>query len=832
MEMKGTIADVGLPVILRTVHLGKMTGTLTLESDREKGEIFFRNGTVIFAQSTRNKMKIGEILVNQNKIHESDIENILTLQKNNRKKFGELLLASGKISEEEIAKSLGYQAEEVIFDILSWKEGTYRFDARNFPEDLRILVSEETSNLISEGRDQFDELLRIRETIPSMNVILELNPLPEKKEKDRDVDLTLDEWQILSFVDGNRSVAQICALSPANTFITCRIINNLINFDIVIPQTIRLFDEDIDDASIHLQKITTILTIYGEVITSISKHLAAETGNNSQHIFMESLREVKENFANLFSDLTPAEDGTLNVIHLMQNVLNLQIEQQIPSLRNGLNSLIVSIIIKLKDSVGKKKYHSIIRFVFDDLQRLFEMEELKRKEIKSNLETVIKHTNLIPSSFKLGLTYFNNNDYEQAFAEFSKIPDSNPNYKKATRYLNKIKLEEPAIEEQFKEDEPPETPPLILEESDGALAITEPEMPKKVSNKTKIVQDLLGGLKKYSLGKYQEAVALLDKVLLLEPLNSKASKYRNMALEKMATIIEEKIGDLTRKPILNTAVTEKELESLTLSPHEGYLLSRIDGKNSLKDIIAVSGLDKYSALKIFNFFFEKELILFNQEMQADVKPDEPEEDKVSLKTAPLPVTVEKPKQSQSGRIQKPQKGIILDRESLAEQHYRTGINALKEGDFTTSVEELEAAILNSPNNTVYYNALAEAREKKRSIESGDHYSEGLQQIKRKNYAKAVRLLKKAVANSPRNFQYFLTLADVLTYVPGKKEEAILYYRKALDLEPNNTDIMVKIGDLYRLLGKKEMAIKAFRNCLALDSKNTKALRELRRLQML
>ncbi|MFC1848902.1 DUF4388 domain-containing protein [candidate division CSSED10-310 bacterium] len=830
MEFKGNLSDVGLPFLLQTITMGKMTGTLSLISDEETGNIYVRSGKAIFATSTRLGVRLGEILVEQGKISEEEIENILSRQKKEGKKFGEILRDIGKITEDEIAKCLSFQAEEVIFQLLSWREGKYDFQKNNLPEDLLDVLSEQTSSLISEGKDQIDELLRIRETIPSMNAVLELAPISEKKEKDKDVDLTIDEWQILSLIDGSRSVAKICTISSANIFTTCRILHNLISFDVVVPRTVRLFDDQGVDSSQRLLNMTTMIAVYSQAFASIYQEMSNEIGDLAKKNIRECFRDAKEKFPTLFRNLELTPHGTVDHIILMRNLLLLPLEQQLTSLRNGLNSFLVNTIIRLKDQLGKKKYHQIIREVYSDVSKLFETEEKLRSKLRKNLETVIAHTNQIPSSYKQGLKLLDEDKFEEAFAEFSKVPESNPNFKKAKRHLEKMQAKMPELKKKsiaVVETEPIE---IDVKHPEAEYAMKEPPLKKMVSNKSKVVVDLLRGLKLFSNEKYEEAVDALDKVLCIEPLNKKAMKYRELSIQKLALIYEMKIGPLLNVPVLNPDISDQKLQDLTLSPHEGYLLSRINGQYSMKQIISISGLNRYDALKIFHFFINEGLITIKQSKDIVAKSTVSETESVDLGSRPSPVVPTGKKVLSTEAAPSRPRARIIDRNKLAEQHYNNALKAFKEEDYVCSVEELEAAILNNPNNPMYYSLLADARIKKRSYQSVDHYEKGLGELEQKNYGKAIKLFKQAIANDTRNFKYYLTLAGVLVRVPGKRDEALTYFQKALDLDPNNTDLMIRMGQLYKELGQKELAANSFRSCLAIDSGNYRALRELRKLQ--
>jgi tetratricopeptide (TPR) repeat protein len=55
-------------------------------------------------------------------------------------------------------------------------------------------------------------------------------------------------------------------------------------------------------------------------------------------------------------------------------------------------------------------------------------------------------------------------------------------------------------------------------------------------------------------------------------------------------------------------------------------------------------------------------------------------------------------------------------------------------------------------------------------------------------------------------------------------EAIVAYRKALDLDPNNVDVRVDMGTCYRNLGQPEKAIEEYRRALKINPRHPNANR--------
>jgi hypothetical protein len=98
---------------------------------------------------------------------DSELRRHLSFQGAGGKKIGEILVEKGKVSREVVARYLGLQVKECLFDVLTLREGEYRFEGfavQPVPwggEPIRPDV------LLMEGMQYLDEYPRYRGIFPS-----------------------------------------------------------------------------------------------------------------------------------------------------------------------------------------------------------------------------------------------------------------------------------------------------------------------------------------------------------------------------------------------------------------------------------------------------------------------------------------------------------------------------------------------------------------------------------------------------------------------------------------------------------------------------------------
>lgn len=130
MSLTGSLEDLPLADILQIVSLSKRTGILTIEGQIGRGVIIFKNGLVISAISPSKKRKtLGQILLEQKLISSESLESALQYQKNVKyEPLGSILLKQNLITYEILQRIVKSQIYEAIYDLLSFKEGTFSFE--------------------------------------------------------------------------------------------------------------------------------------------------------------------------------------------------------------------------------------------------------------------------------------------------------------------------------------------------------------------------------------------------------------------------------------------------------------------------------------------------------------------------------------------------------------------------------------------------------------------------------------------------------------------------------------------------------------------------------
>ncbi|HXT18293.1 MAG TPA: DUF4388 domain-containing protein [Gemmatimonadaceae bacterium] len=238
MAIEGPLRELGIHDVFQLLDLSRKTGTLRVTSDlrEDEGVVAFDNGRVVQATIRSKPVTTEEALMQAGRVSEADVARARSCQQNGRanRDVVDLLVEIGAITQRELERQLRLQIESVVFELMSWREGFFRFDERPRDEiavETRISVS--TESLLMEGARRIDEWSRIDDVIPNLDVVPELAPVENDREGTM-LDLLPHEWQVLTMIDGERNLRAIAASLGRDEFEIAKIAYGLATTGVVV----------------------------------------------------------------------------------------------------------------------------------------------------------------------------------------------------------------------------------------------------------------------------------------------------------------------------------------------------------------------------------------------------------------------------------------------------------------------------------------------------------------------------------------------------------------------------------------------------------------------
>ncbi|MCC6544038.1 MAG: DUF4388 domain-containing protein [Nitrospirae bacterium] len=183
MSLEGHLSDLSLPDILQIVHLSKKSGILKLESPAGSGRVVFHDGKMLYA-SMHGKEKLGERLIREGVLMEGDLEAALRIQRDRKiyEPLGAILTENKLIEKDALESFIQSQIKEIIYEMLSWEEGVFRFEPEQPMPKIPQNISVSTEYILLEGtrlRDEGKKMVQVPiENMPSGSSAVEYGAYP------------------------------------------------------------------------------------------------------------------------------------------------------------------------------------------------------------------------------------------------------------------------------------------------------------------------------------------------------------------------------------------------------------------------------------------------------------------------------------------------------------------------------------------------------------------------------------------------------------------------------------------------------------------------------
>lgn len=231
MALKGNLRDFSTTQLLNLINLARKTGTLTIEGG-EMAQMAFREGKLIYASLGNSNHSLAQILEKSGKLSSEQVQIIQSrAQGTSDKQLGHLLIQAGYVTQSDIIQSVRQYVLDVVYKLFTWADGLFRFDANRLPPPDRITIPIDLESVIMEGSRRVKEWERLQEELPDLDIALRFTDRPDARL--RNINLTVEEWRVVSFINPRNTVRQIARANNLNDFQVRRIVYGLLQAGLV-----------------------------------------------------------------------------------------------------------------------------------------------------------------------------------------------------------------------------------------------------------------------------------------------------------------------------------------------------------------------------------------------------------------------------------------------------------------------------------------------------------------------------------------------------------------------------------------------------------------------
>ncbi len=226
MALVGNIQDFGLSDFLYLVDRGYKTGCLYLTHENETAVLFFEKGKLVYASKDEGEFA-GDLLVKLGTLTPEQVKQAQQVQNasSNGMSFAQAVVSAEILSQDDLQQALQTHIEEsVVYGLFGWPDGEFRFEHGQKPDAKAPIMPQPVpvEHLIMEGVRRIDEWGRIKDRIPSTDMVVRFVDQPGEKAKG--VKLAPEEWRVFARINGKDTLATIAKKTNLSDFDVCRVV--------------------------------------------------------------------------------------------------------------------------------------------------------------------------------------------------------------------------------------------------------------------------------------------------------------------------------------------------------------------------------------------------------------------------------------------------------------------------------------------------------------------------------------------------------------------------------------------------------------------------------
>jgi CheY-like chemotaxis protein len=234
-SLRGDLRVVPIAEVLQLLDAQKQAGVLEIEHGGAAVEVCFRGGRVdlAVARGVPDEFLLGRFLVEGELLSQHDLDSFLESRAPGSKLIGGQLVKLGYLSEADLKAALGRQTRELVYEVLRWSFGSFRFTrTRDLPPAaVDAMLALDVEGILMEGFRRVDEWHLIeREVDDFETVFLRNEDAVAQMGRGR---LTREELAVLELVNGKNTVKEIVRTSRMGSFEVSKMLYRLLSIKLI-----------------------------------------------------------------------------------------------------------------------------------------------------------------------------------------------------------------------------------------------------------------------------------------------------------------------------------------------------------------------------------------------------------------------------------------------------------------------------------------------------------------------------------------------------------------------------------------------------------------------
>lgn len=356
MTFQGDLASMHLAEILLFLAMTRKTGVLILKQQKTTKKVYYENGEIVFAASSIEGERLGDILMNQGTINEEQFRQSAERIEPGKRQ-GKVLVEMGVITPEELWQVVCGQVESIIYSLFEWKEGYFEFLEGDLPSEEKIKLAVSIPNLILQGVRTIKDPAVHEPHFPEESQIL--HRLAAEGERFGEIHLAAEEDALLSQVNSGMTVGELLDASSLPADETRQVLFRLLAAGLVRSSKGReeyAAAAQAKDSPALAERIEQCNIIF----RLITEYVRAAVGDRVHVVLGAFFRGIDHGQDILFENVSLEADGSLDSRPLLANISEYLPEERESILIRGLNELLYFQLFAVRNNLGSEQEQQVI----------------------------------------------------------------------------------------------------------------------------------------------------------------------------------------------------------------------------------------------------------------------------------------------------------------------------------------------------------------------------------------------------------------------------------------------------------------------------------------
>ncbi|MEE8218096.1 MAG: DUF4388 domain-containing protein [Vicinamibacteria bacterium] len=367
--LRGRIDETSVPELLRSVLGSGETGVLTFRRGEVTKSVFLHMGRVTYARSSDPDERLGEDLLHRGRI---TIRQYIEASKliGPGRRLGAILVELGALEAEDLLGAVEHHVKEILLDVFSWGTGEYELVMTEPGTEDVVALNLSTENLILSGVRRIRAWSRIYAGIGGD---IESVPVPTGNTAALlRIELTEEEQEVLTHVNGRASIEQICQVSYLSNLETCRVLWALMVLGVMRKGQPGEDAIRAEKAAAHEEELDLegMVEHFNQMLSRVYVFLQGRVGAEVDAFIEEALSRVTGQFGSLFYGVDLKEYGRADYDQLLANVAELPAAERRRLMLAGLNELVAAIQLGVKEHHGAEEEAVVSGIIKEAYRRL------------------------------------------------------------------------------------------------------------------------------------------------------------------------------------------------------------------------------------------------------------------------------------------------------------------------------------------------------------------------------------------------------------------------------------------------------------------------------